>query len=64
MGAFVGILEAAPAAHVIDENDLEIGYAGLDVFKESDEGRSVDKAQPAPGHVAVGAHYFDAAATA
>jgi hypothetical protein len=32
VAAFVGILKPAPAAHVVDEDDIEIGAAVLDVL--------------------------------
>jgi len=61
VGAFVRVLEATPAAHVVDENDLEIGRARLHVGDQLLECLPPVDAQSALALVGVGADDFDVA---
>jgi hypothetical protein len=40
IAAFVGVLETAPAAHVINEHRLEVRTSSLDIGDELLEGRA------------------------
>jgi hypothetical protein len=59
--AFVGVLESAPAADVVDEDDLEIGLARLHVGDQLLERLPAVDAQPALALVGVGADDLDVA---
>src|SRR5204863_9044561 len=61
VGAFVGILEAAPPAHVIDKDGLEVGFATLDIFEQLFQGVAAIQTQAALALVGIGPDDFDAA---
>jgi hypothetical protein len=64
IGALVGVLEPAPAADVVDQDDLEVGLAGLDVLDQLLQGDAAVDAQAALAFVGVGADDLDAAPAA
>src|SRR3546814_6968686 len=61
VGALVGVLEAAPAAHVIDQDDGKVRRAALDVLNQLLEGVAAIETQPAATLVGIAAHDLDAA---
>ena len=61
IGALVGILEAAPAADVVDEDGREVGPAGLNVIDQALERSRPVERQTALARVGVGADDLDAA---
>lgn len=46
--AFVSILEAAPTAHVVNENGREVRFAAFDVLNKLLECDAAIETQPAP----------------
>jgi hypothetical protein len=61
VGALVGILKPAPAADVVDQDDLEVGLAGLDVLDQLLQRLPAIDAQAALAFVGVGADDLDVA---
>ncbi len=60
IGAFVGVLEPTPAADVVDQDDLEIGAAPLDVGDEPRQRIAALEPQPALALIGIGADDRDA----
>src|SRR3546814_2076077 len=61
VGALVGVLEAAPAAHVIDQDDGKVRRAALDVLNQLLEDVAAIETQPAATLVGIAAPDLDAA---
>lgn len=61
IGALIGVLESAPAADVIDQNDLEVRAACLDVLDQLLQRPPPIDAQAALALVGIGANDFDVA---
>ncbi len=61
VGALVGVLEPAPAADVVDQDDLEVGVACLDVVDQLLQRAPPIDAQAALAVVGIGADDLDAA---
>jgi hypothetical protein len=59
---FVGVLKAPPTADVVDQDDAEVGVAGLDVADQALQGLAPVDAKPALALVGVGPHDVDVAA--
>src|SRR6202035_667361 len=62
IGALVGVLEAAPAADVVDENGFEPRGAALDIDQQLLQRIASVEAQPALAVVGVGSHDVEAVA--
>jgi hypothetical protein len=60
VGGLVRILEAPPAADVIDQDDLEIGITGLDITDQALQRIAAIDVEAAAPFVGVGAHDRDA----
>ena len=63
VGAFICILESAPTADVVDQNDLKIDVTGLDVFDQLLQCLSTVDAQTAFSFVGIGPNDLDAASS-
>ena len=61
MRAFVGVLEPAPAADVVDQDCLEVGDTGLDVVDQLPERVTPLDPETALARVRVGAHDLEVA---
>src|SRR5690606_38420685 len=57
----VGVLEAAPAADVIDQHQGEIGRAGLNILDQLPERIAALDLEPALASIGIGAHDLDPA---
>ena len=58
--AFVGILKAAPAADVVDQDRVEVRLAGLDIAQQPLQGFTAINAQTTLALIGVGANDLDA----
>ena len=59
MGALVGVLKAAPAADVVDQDDLEVGVLRPHVRQQALQSLASTDVEPAFAFVGVGAHDLD-----
>lgn len=60
IGAFVRILETAPAADIIDEDHVEVGCASFHIRDETLQGRPSTDGEPSLAVVCIGANDLDA----